>query len=42
MVHLKDFAQEGLPRLLEVDNRLILPIKTDIRIITTSTDVIHA
>nr|CBH40114.1 cytochrome oxidase subunit II [Ophiocomina nigra] len=42
MVHLEDIAQEGLPRLLEVDNRLVLPVDTDIRVITSSTDVIHA
>lgn len=42
MIHLEDFIQEGLPRLLEVDNRLVLPVNTNIRIITTSTDVIHA
>nr|UPX88774.1 cytochrome c oxidase subunit II [Ernodes articularis] len=29
-------------RLLEVDNRIILPYKTQIRIITTSSDVIHS
>lgn len=29
-------------RLLEVDNRLTLPIKTQIRILTTATDVIHS
>nr|YP_010321795.1 cytochrome c oxidase subunit II [Stenochironomus okialbus]UKO32996.1 cytochrome c oxidase subunit II [Stenochironomus okialbus] len=29
-------------RLLEVDNRLILPIKSQIRILITSTDVIHS
>nr|YP_010564860.1 cytochrome c oxidase subunit 2 [Nymphon brevicaudatum]UZA61315.1 cytochrome c oxidase subunit 2 [Nymphon brevicaudatum] len=29
-------------RLLEVDNRLILPMKTQIRILTTATDVIHS
>nr|YP_010303529.1 cytochrome c oxidase subunit II [Phyllonorycter ringoniella]ULF47725.1 cytochrome c oxidase subunit II [Phyllonorycter ringoniella] len=29
-------------RLLEVDNRIILPIKTQIRIMITSSDVIHS
>nr|ALB38437.1 cytochrome c oxidase subunit II [Vespula germanica]UZG65633.1 cytochrome c oxidase subunit 2 [Vespula germanica]UZG65654.1 cytochrome c oxidase subunit 2 [Vespula germanica]UZG65667.1 cytochrome c oxidase subunit 2 [Vespula germanica]UZG65680.1 cytochrome c oxidase subunit 2 [Vespula germanica] len=29
-------------RLLDVDNRLILPFNTPIRILTTSTDVIHS
>lgn len=42
MVQTKDLSQSGLPRLLEVDNRLFLPYKTDIRILTHSTDVIHA
>jgi len=32
----------GWWRLLEVDNRLILPIKTKIRILVTSSDVIHS
>lgn len=30
------------PRLLEVDNRLTLPIKRQLRIIVTATDVIHS
>lgn len=42
MVQLEDYTQTGLPRLLEVDNRLVLPINADIRVITSSTDVIHA
>jgi len=29
-------------RLLEVDNRLILPIQTEIRLLTTASDVIHS
>nr|AOY39983.1 cytochrome c oxidase subunit 2 [Scolytinae sp. BMNH 1040174] len=29
-------------RLLDVDNRLIIPFNTQVRIITTSTDVIHS
>ena len=32
----------GSLRLLEVDNRLLLPIKTHIRLLTTSSDVIHS
>ncbi|MCH7633768.1 MAG: cytochrome c oxidase subunit II [Proteobacteria bacterium] len=32
----------GQKRLLEVDNRVILPVDTNIRILMTSTDVIHA
>jgi len=42
MVNIEDYSQRGLPRLLEVDKRLVLPLKTDIRLITSSTDVIHA
>lgn len=32
----------GDPRLLEVDNRLILPVLTKIRILVTGADVLHA
>nr|YP_009732642.1 cytochrome c oxidase subunit II [Ophiarachnella gorgonia]QHT54249.1 cytochrome oxidase subunit 2 [Ophiarachnella gorgonia] len=42
MIQTEDLQQEGNPRLLEVDNRLVLPTNTDTRIITASTDVIHA
>ena len=34
--------QEGQPRLLAVDNRVVLPVDTDVRILVTGTDVIHA
>lgn len=34
--------QEGEPRLLATDNKVVLPVDTDIRILTTSADVIHA
>lgn len=34
--------QEGEPRLLATDNKIVLPVDTDIRILTTSADVIHA
>nr|YP_010191959.1 cytochrome c oxidase subunit II [Thyonella gemmata]QZM06628.1 cytochrome c oxidase subunit II [Thyonella gemmata] len=34
--------QNGEPRLLEVDNRLILPFQNPIRILITSSDVIHS
>jgi cytochrome c oxidase subunit 2 len=37
-----DSLNTGNIRLLEVDNRLILPSKTNIRIIVTATDVIHS
>jgi len=29
-------------RLLEVDNRLYLPVETNIRVLVTSGDVLHA
>lgn len=32
----------GKLRLLEVDNRVILPVDTHVRVIVTSTDVIHS
>jgi cytochrome c oxidase subunit 2 len=34
--------QEGQRRLLETDNRVVLPVDTDVRLLTTATDVIHA
>jgi hypothetical protein len=40
MVPEEDLLGGGL-RLLEVDNRLVLPINTHIRILVTATDVLH-
>ena len=37
-----DDLKKGQLRLLEVDRRVVFPIKTHIRIITTSADVIHS
>jgi len=37
-----DNLEEGQLRLLEVDNRLILPSETSIRVIVTAADVLHA
>ena len=34
--------QEGQLRLLETDNRLVLPVQTNIRILVTADDVLHA
>lgn len=34
--------EEGQLRLLEVDNRMVVPVNTHIRVIATSTDVIHS
>lgn len=32
----------GMPRLLEVDNRVTLPLNTEIRLLVSSADVIHS
>jgi heme/copper-type cytochrome/quinol oxidase subunit 2 len=32
----------GALRLLEVDNRLVLPVRTNIRLIITAADVLHS
>ena len=37
-----DQLKPGQPRLLEVDNRVVLPIDTNIRLLMTSVDVIHS
>ena len=37
-----DILEPGQYRLLEVDNRISLPINTDIRILVTASDVIHS
>jgi cytochrome c oxidase subunit 2 len=34
--------EPGALRLLEVDNRVVVPVDTHVRFITTSTDVIHS
>jgi len=41
MVNEADLTEGGL-RLLEVDNRLLLPVRTHIRLLVTSADVIHS
>ena len=33
---------EGSNRVLEVDNRLIIPINTNVRILITAADVLHS
>lgn len=38
----EDELQNGQLRLLDVDNRVVLPIKTHIRVIATAVDVIHS
>ena len=37
-----DLLAEGQLRLLEVDNRLVLPVNSHIRLLTSSADVIHS
>lgn len=37
-----DDLEPGIYRLLEVDNRVVLPILTDIRVLVTAADVIHS
>jgi len=38
----EDDLEKGDLRLLEVDNRVVLPVETHIRVLLTSADVIHA
>jgi cytochrome c oxidase subunit 2 len=38
----EDDLEEGQLRLLEVDNRVVLPINTHLRILVTATDVLHS
>ena len=38
----EDELKAGGLRLLEVDNRLILPVETNIRLIITAVDVLHS
>ena len=38
----EDSLEEGQLRLLEVDNRVILPVNTHVRLIATAADVIHS
>jgi cytochrome c oxidase subunit 2 len=42
MVPTSELAPTGALRLLEVDNRLVLPTNTHIRLLVTSADVIHS
>lgn len=37
-----DTLEQGQLRLLEVDNSLVLPVGTIVRVLITSTDVIHS
>lgn len=38
----EDELKEGQPRLLTTDNPVVLPVDTNIRILTTASDVIHS
>jgi cytochrome c oxidase subunit 2 len=38
----EDELEFGELRLLEVDNRIVLPINTHIRILVTAADVLHS
>jgi cytochrome c oxidase subunit 2 len=38
----EDDLELGELRLLEVDNRIVLPINTHIRVIITAADVLHS
>lgn len=42
MIPTSDLSPKGALRLLEVDNRLVLPTNTHIRLLITSADVIHS
>jgi cytochrome c oxidase subunit 2 len=42
MLNDADAAARGEPRLLGVDNRVVLPVNTPIKLITTANDVIHS
>ena len=37
-----DFLEEGQLRLLEVDNRVVVPVRTHVRLLATAADVIHS
>ena len=38
----EEAVSKGLPRLLEVDNRIVIPVDTPVRLLVTAADVIHA
>jgi len=41
MVGINDL-EEGQLRILEVDNRVVVPLNTHVRVIVTAADVIHS
>jgi cytochrome c oxidase subunit 2 len=38
----EEAAQRGTPKLLDVDNRLVVPVGATVKVLTTSADVIHS
>lgn len=42
MIPEEDQVKRGLPRLLEVDNPLVLPVGATVRVLVSGTDVIHS
>jgi cytochrome c oxidase subunit 2 len=38
----EDELNDGELRLLEVDNRIVLPVNTHIRVLVTAADVLHS
>jgi len=38
----EDELESGELRLLEVDNRVVLPVNTHIRVLVTAADVLHS
>ena len=38
----EDDLEHGQLRLLEVDNRITIPVKTHVRVVVTAADVLHA
>jgi len=42
MLSEKESAANGNPRLLDVDNRLVVPVGATVKVLTTAADVIHA
>lgn len=42
MLNEAESAKAGTPRLLDVDNRLVVPVGATVKVLTTAADVIHA
>jgi len=37
-----EFLKKGSLRLLDVDNKVYLPVETNVRVLVTAADVLHA